>query len=35
MTDATSFALMKERDLKIAYTFDHHFEIAGFQPFRD
>lgn len=34
MTDATSFALMEEKGIKIAFTFDSHFEIAGFQKFR-
>lgn len=31
MTDATSFALMKEQRLEISFTFDSHFEVAGFQ----
>ncbi len=31
MTDATSFALMKQEGLKTAFTFDADFEIAGFQ----
>lgn len=34
MTDAASFALMKEKDMTTAFTFDHHFEIAGFQKYR-
>ena len=29
-TDAVSFALMKQRSLTEAFTFDHHFTIAGF-----
>ena len=33
MTDATSFSLMEEKRLKTAFTFDHHFEIAGFEKF--
>ncbi|MDO8644268.1 MAG: PIN domain-containing protein [bacterium] len=34
MTDAVSFALMEEKGIKTAFTFDHHFEIAGFEKFR-
>ena len=34
MTDATSFALMEEKEIKTAFTFDHHFEVAGFEKFR-
>jgi len=34
MTDAVSFALMEKRGLTTAFTFDKHFEIAGFQRFR-
>lgn len=34
MTDACSFALMASRRLKTAFTFDHHFEIAGFNRYR-
>ncbi len=34
MTDATSFALMEARKIRTAFTFDHHFEIAGFEKFR-
>ena len=29
--DAASFVLMKQRDIKIAFAFDHHFASAGFQ----
>ena len=29
--DATSFVLMKQRKLRIAFTFDHHFAAAGFR----
>ncbi len=28
--DAVSFALMQERKIREAFTFDHHFEILGF-----
>lgn len=31
MTDATSFAVMATRKLTTAFTFDHHFTVAGFQ----
>ena len=30
--DATSFAIMKRSRIRLAYTFDHHFAIAGFRP---
>lgn len=33
MTDATSFALMEERKITTAFTFDHHFEVAGYQRY--
>ena len=33
MTDAASFAVMSEQNLKRAFTFDKHFTIAGFEPF--
>lgn len=33
MTDAVSFAVMEEKKLKQAFTFDHHFDIAGFERF--
>jgi len=29
--DATSFAIMKRARLRLAYTFDHHFAVAGFR----
>ena len=29
--DATSFVLMRRRQIKIAFAFDHHFASAGFQ----
>jgi len=29
--DATSFAVMKRARIRIAFTFDHHFSIAGFR----
>ncbi len=32
-TDCISFALMKQRNIKRAFTFDHHFELAGFKSF--
>lgn len=34
MTDAVSFAVMTEQKIKLSFTFDSHFEIAGFQQFR-
>lgn len=30
MTDAVSFSFMKGNKLETAFTFDHHFEVAGF-----
>jgi predicted nucleic acid-binding protein len=30
-TDAASFALMKARGIRTAFTFDRHFRIAGFR----
>jgi len=30
-TDCTSFVLMRHHNLHRAFTFDHHFEQAGFQ----
>ena len=29
--DATSFVLMRRRQIKNAFAFDHHFASAGFQ----
>jgi uncharacterized protein len=29
--DATSFAIMKRARIRLAYTFDHHFPVAGFR----
>jgi uncharacterized protein len=29
--DATSFAIMKRARIRLAYTFDHHFVVAGFR----
>ena len=29
--DATSFAIMKRRRIRLAYTFDHHFAVVGFR----
>ncbi len=29
--DATSFAIMKRVRIRLAYTFDHHFAVAGFK----
>ena len=33
-TDATSFALMEKNKLRRAFTFDFHFEAAGFDVLR-
>lgn len=33
MIDAASFAVMQERGIKTAFTFDHHFSIAGYRMF--
>lgn len=30
LTDCTSFIVMKQENIKIAFTADHHFEQAGF-----
>ena len=29
--DATSFAIMTRARIRLAYTFDHHFAVAGFR----
>ena len=29
--DATSFAIMRRARIRLAYTFDHHFAVAGFR----
>ena len=29
--DATSFTIMRRARIRIAYTFDHHFAVAGFR----
>jgi uncharacterized protein len=29
--DATSFAIMKRTQIRLAYAFDHHFAVAGFR----
>jgi predicted nucleic acid-binding protein len=29
--DATSFVIMKRARIRLAYTFDHHFAVAGFR----
>ncbi|MGH9202463.1 MAG: type II toxin-antitoxin system VapC family toxin [Vicinamibacterales bacterium] len=29
--DAASFAIMKRARIRLAYTFDHHFAVAGFR----
>jgi hypothetical protein len=29
--DATSFAIMRRTRIRLAYTFDHHFTVAGFR----
>jgi predicted nucleic acid-binding protein len=30
LTDATSFAVMRARRIPVAFTFDRHFPVAGF-----
>ncbi|RLB20138.1 MAG: VapC toxin family PIN domain ribonuclease, partial [Deltaproteobacteria bacterium] len=32
-TDCVSFVLMKSQNIKRVFTFDQHFQIAGFQIF--
>lgn len=29
--DATSFAIMRRRRIRLAFAFDHHFAVAGFR----
>ena len=29
--DATSFVIMRRVRIRFAYTFDHHFAVAGFR----
>jgi uncharacterized protein len=29
--DATSFVIMKRAQIRVAYTFDHHFAVVGFR----
>ena len=29
--DATSFVIMKRSRIRVAFTFDHHFSVAGFR----
>lgn len=29
--DATSFVIMKRAEIRAAFTFDHHFSVAGFR----
>jgi hypothetical protein len=29
--DATSFAIMRRSDIRLAFAFDHHFAVAGFR----
>jgi predicted nucleic acid-binding protein len=31
VVDATSFVIMKRARIRLAYTFDHHFAVAGFR----
>ena len=33
-TDCISFALMKQRHITQAFSFDHHFEMAGFRLYQ-
>jgi predicted nucleic acid-binding protein len=32
-TDCVSFVLMRKRNIKKVFTFDHHFQMMGFQLF--
>jgi predicted nucleic acid-binding protein len=34
LTDAVSFEVMRRSRLTVAFAFDHHFEIAGFELLR-
>ena len=31
VVDATSFVIMKRAGIGLAFTFDHHFAVAGFR----
>jgi hypothetical protein len=31
LTDAASFAVMRARRIRVAFTFDRHFGVAGFE----
>jgi predicted nucleic acid-binding protein len=32
LTDCLSFVVMRQLNIDVAYTFDHHFTQAGFTP---
>lgn len=32
LCDAASFVVMRERGIRVAFTLDHHFAEAGFEP---